>query len=136
MKYIEFSDDEIVVFGATEAHSDVAHRVCTNQPEEGPLSAGFITFTDDPEGPITYGRSVSLRLDGRDIKQLRQRPFFGGRRETDGWLVVSTCMEKARRLLRAEPKPCVWSVLELSEARVEFPLPSGERPPSFFELGH
>jgi hypothetical protein len=136
LKYIEFSDDEIVVFGASEAHSDVAHRVCANQPEEGPLSAGFVTFTDDLEGPITYGRSTSLRLDGRDIKHLRQRTFFGGRREDDGWLVVSTCLEKARCLLRAEPKPCVWSLLEMPETRVEFPLPSGERHPSFFELGH
>jgi hypothetical protein len=59
MKYIICERGEVIIFSRSFSHLDVAKGLNISMP----VSAGFVTFSDD--GVSTYGESLSLGIGGR-----------------------------------------------------------------------
>jgi len=62
-KYIVFDSgaiEDIIIFSMIQDHAMMAHRLRLM-----PVSAGFVEFLID--GPVCYGKSMSLELDSREI---------------------------------------------------------------------
>lgn len=68
MKYINFKNIGIVIFGGHVSHSDMAQLI-----GDKPVSAGFFN-AGDTDYVSCYGESVSLKLtsDPADTEQLRR----------------------------------------------------------------
>lgn len=70
MKYIRFEHAGFVIFETSQSHKDIAKKF----PQDKPISAGLVSYSEWMEGPVCHGNSMSLSLscDGKDTEWLRR----------------------------------------------------------------